>query len=155
MTERELSIALREMARVQQKPLCDEWYGEWADDTNVDSLLDKYVRGFDFVVENDYPPLTFIREHFDRETLRSHHIFVDTEEEIDDCASGIYVFLGNCRVRMNVDGIKAVTVYVRHESDVEVFASSGAKVFVTYYDKSHGKCESDGWSKCRRYDRTL
>lgn len=153
MEKRELSIALREMARVQKAPLCDEWYGEWADDTDVDSLLEKYVRGFDFAVKNDYPPLDFIRRHFSSDDLHRHNIYLDEDAVISEAHSGFYVFLGKCKCSIVVDGFKAVTVYVRHESEVDVSAINGAKVFVTYYDHSGGECSSDKWSKARRYDR--
>ena len=69
MTGKDLSVMLREMARSQKTPLCDEWYGKWQDNTDVDELLDKFVSGFDFCVENDYPPLDFIRDNFTKEDL--------------------------------------------------------------------------------------
>lgn len=151
MTDRELNIALREMAWASG--LCDEWYGEWSDDDSIDLCLERYIRGFDFAVEKDYPPLDFIRRNFSIEDLHRHNIYLDEEVDIEADRSGYYVFLGNCRGRLTVDGFVAVTVYVRHTSDVSVESFNGSKVFVSYYDKSEGSCKHDGWSKCKRYDR--
>ena len=63
MTDKELNITLREMARMQG--LCDQWFSEWGDDDTLDDCLERYIRGFDFVQERDWPSLEFIRKHFD------------------------------------------------------------------------------------------
>ena len=149
MNGKELSVALREMARGPRDPLCDEWYGEWADDSDIDVLLDKYVRGFDFAVKNDYPPLAFVREHFSRDDLHRHHIYLD--ESVDLVAeNGTYVFLGDCRVRLRAELFKAVTVYVRHESVIEVVGDDTSRLFVSLYDR----CRLVGCSgDVRVYDR--
>lgn len=153
METRELSIALREMARVQGAPLCDKWYSGWKDDTDVDELLDMYVRGFDFACENDYPPLDFIRRNFHMEDLHRHNIYIDESVSLNDVGSGYYIFLGRCRAAMTVSGLKAVTVYCRHDSVVDVLATDGARVFVTYYDASTGRCAGDDFSKVKTFKR--
>ena len=150
MTDRELNIALREMARAQG--LCDEWYAEWSDDSTIDECLERAIRGFDFVQEKDYPPLDFIRKHFEKEALHRHGMYLDEDVDIE-ADSGYYAFLGHCTAKVVVDGFKAVSIYVRHDSRVDVDAFNGAKVFVTYYDESDGDCRNDGWSKCRKYER--
>ena len=153
MRERELNIVLREMAR--EKGLCDDWYGQWGDDSSIDECLDRYVRGFDFAVKNDYPSLEFCRANFDREDLHRHNIYID--EDIDLLVhNGYYVLLGACRASVIAEGPVAVTVYCRHDSDVEVVASGGARVFVTCYDASHGRCGSvDEISKVKIYNRNI
>ena len=151
MTDRELNITLRELARSQG--LCDEWFKAWGDDSTIDECLGRYIKGFDFVQEHDYPPLEFIRAHFGKDVLHRHNIYLDEEVSVTDAHNGYYVFLGRCKGRIAVDGLKVVTVYVRHDSVIDVVASHGSKVFVTYYDNSNGTCASDSWSKCRRYNR--
>lgn len=150
MTDRELNIALREMARAQG--LCDEWYGAWSDDSTIDECLDRYVKGFDFAREHDYPPLDFIRKHFNKESLHRNGIYLDEEVDVEG-RHGYYIFLGDCKGRITFDGFYAATVYVCHDSEVDVMAANGAKVFVTYHDKSRGRTESDAWSKIKVYDR--
>lgn len=150
MTDRELNIALREMAR--STGLCDDWYRGWSDDSTIDECLERYVRGIDFAIKYDWPPLDFCRSHFRKEDLHRHHIYIDEEVEIDG-GSGYYVFLGHCRGRLKIDGMYATTVYVRHDSDIDVLSANGAKVFVSYYEHGDGKCDSDGWSRIMAYDR--
>lgn len=150
MTDKELNIALREMAR--QQGLCDEWFSQWSDDSTIDECLERYIKGFDFAVDNDYPTLDFIRRNFKKEVLHRHNIYLDEAANVS-CENGIYVFLGNCGGTVNVDGLKAVTILVRHFCAIDVNAYNGAKVFVRYYDKSYGECKADGWSKCKKQER--
>ena len=153
MKSKELSIALREMARVQRTPLCDEWYGEWNDDTPVDVLLDKFVRGQDFCIENDYPPLEFVRKHFHVSDLHRHHIYIDEEVDIRDAESGTWIFLGNCMGKISFSGYSVGTVYVRHGSQVNVSATGSSRVFVSMYEDGYAECSKSGFARFRRYDR--
>ena len=153
MNQKELSIVLRELACSQPTPLCQQWTEEWADDTDIDTLLDKYIRGFDFSLKNNYPPLDFCRKNFNKEDLHRHNIYLDEKVAIEDAQNGYYVFIGNCEATIIAKGFKAITVYCRHESKVNVYAFEGARVFVRYYDASNGDCEADQWSKAIRFDR--
>lgn len=134
--------------------LCDQWYREWKDDDSLDDCIDRFIRGFDFVRENDFPPLDFCRQHFAnrKELLHWNHVFLDDTCRIHDVDNGFYVFLGNCKADMFITGFKAVTIYCRNYSEVNVYAKEGARVFVRYYDSSIGVCKSDEMSKIRRYD---
>lgn len=155
MEQKELSIVLRELARSQKVGLCDEWYSEWADDSDLDALLDKFVRGQDFCIVNDYPSLPFVRDHLlrYRDALHRHHIYVD--ESVDLVAvSGTYIFLGRCTGRIEVSGLVAVSLYCRHDSELEVSALHGSRVFVSVYDRSRVDCRCDDMSHLRRYPRT-
>ena len=151
MTEKELNIKLREMAR--EVGLCDEWYSKWSDDDTIDMCCERFIRGHDFSVKENWPPLDFIRENFNIHDLHRHNIYLDEGIIIDEAQNGYYIFLGDCKATLVADGFKAVTVYCRHDSEVNVRAMNGARVFVTYYDQSSGVCKSDDWSNVRRYDR--
>lgn len=151
MTDRELNITLREMARAQG--LCDEWYNAWGDDDTIDQCLDRAIRGFDFVQGRDYPSLDFIRRNFRDGDLLRHNIYLDKKVYEEVSRSGYYVFLGESIGNVVVDGFVAVTIYCRHDSHINVYARGGARVFVTYYDDSGGECSQDDYSKCRKYIR--
>jgi len=149
MENKELSISLREIARSQKTPLCDEWYNNWKDDTSIDELLEKYIKGFDFAVKNDYPSLEFSRKVFDKADLHRHNIFLDENVNVENASNGYYVFLGNSSGKIIIDGFKAVTVYVRHDSSIDVRAFNGAMVTVFYYDKSTGNTVNDEFSRIK------
>lgn len=148
----ELNKVLREKA--VEHGLCDDWQKNiWNRDLSYQELLMIFIRGFDFSVNKDWIDYGFIKEVFPEEELHKGNVYIDEKVVINEASNGYYVFLGNCEAEVYIDGFKAVTVYVRHQSKVNVNASGGAKVFVTYYDQSKGKCMSDGWSACKRYDR--
>lgn len=154
MNQKELSIVLRELARSQKVRLCDVWYSEWDDDSDIDALLDKFVRGHDFCITNDYPSLPFIREHLlrYRDALHRHHIYVD--ESVDLTAdNGTYIFLGACTGRLVARGLHTVSVYCRHESVLDVSALEGSNVFVSTYERSHVICHADIMSLLHHYRR--
>ena len=152
MDKMNLSVCLREMARSQKTPLCDEWYKEWNDETDIDELLDKYVRGFDFIVKNDFPPLDFGRKMFNKEDLHKHNIFLDENVDIK-AGNGCYIFLGDCTGRIIAEDTKAVVVYLRHNSKVDVKSTYGSRVSVFYYDSSSGKAEEGVLGHIKTYDR--
>lgn len=151
MTDRDLNIALREMAR--KSGLCDKWYEEWKDDDSIDVCLDRAIRGFDFCVKCDYPPLDFIRENFRKEDLHRHNIYLDEEVDISGAGSGYYVFLGNCTGSIEAHGFSVVSCYLRHDSRVDVTSLGSARLFVSYYDNSSGNTFRDEWGRIRTYDR--
>lgn len=129
--------------------LCDEWYGQWSDDSTIEESIERFVNGFDFYLKTNFVSLEMI-ESIDRELLHKHHIYVNEDVDVKATESGYYIFLGNCKGTLDVYGLLAVTVYVRHDCDVDVKAGGGSKVFVTYYDDAKGDCTTDGWSHLSR-----
>lgn len=151
MTDRELNIALREMAR--STGLCDEWYGKWRDDDSIDMCLERYVKGHDFAIKNDWPPLGFIRKNFRLEDLHRHNIYLDEEVDLRGAQSGYYIFLGDCKGSLETHGYSVVTCYLRHNSKVDVTSLGSAKTFVSLYEDSDGEFCKGEWGRLRVYDR--
>lgn len=150
--DKELSVVLRELARGQKVGLCNEWYSEWEDDTPIDTLLDKYVNGLDFCIENDYPSLDFIREHFDMEDLHRHHIYLDEDVDISDAGHGTWIFLGHCTGSISFKHFAAASVYVRHTSVLDVHSTDYTVVYVSAYEEGWGMFDSGG-GVMKVYDR--
>lgn len=153
MTDREICIAAREMAR--QSGACDHVLSKWSDDADIDELLDLYIRTFDFATEKDFPPLEFMSRNLRTEDLHRHNIYLNEEVQIADAENGYYVFLGRCTGTLWVNGLKAVTVLVRHDSVINVEAFDGARVQVRYFDSSDGVCKSDSYSRVKKINGGL
>ena len=153
ITDKELSVVLRELACNQSTPLCEQWTKEWKDDSDIDTLLDKFIRGQDFCVENDYPTLEFCRKHFANrlEDLHRHNIYLDEKVAIDHAYSGFYVFLGDCTGYISADGFCAATIYLRHNSNIRVTSVGAARVFLHYFDNSDGTTCLVSGGKIRKY----
>lgn len=129
--------------------LCDKWYGEWADDSSVDELLNKYVKGIDFCIGHNYPSNETMLEYAGREKLHEHGIFID--EAVSEHAPATIILNGHCTGRINYDGFSVGSVYVCGISDVTVTVSDFAKVFVEVWDDARVKVVNKGSSRCFVY----
>lgn len=155
MNNKELSIVLRELACSQKTPLCAEWTEAWKDDSAIDELLDKFVKGFDFCIKNDYPTLDFSRKHFSdkKEILHRHNIYFDEEVNIENANSGTYIFVGDCTGTIVFKGFSVGAIYLRHNCKIKVVADENSKVFVRMYDNSMCEKEVGRFAHCSVLDR--
>lgn len=143
-TEKRVSKELKGQAR--SIGLCDEWYNAWSDDCTYDELIDKFITGYDFCVEHDWPSPKYITENFPLHVLRANGVFCDDSSSRSDLRNAVvmgrssvelyysdYTF-GDVRVRhsshvcVNADALSIVHVHAYDNSSVVVFAEEGAKV---------------------------
>ena len=131
--------------------LCEDWQNnKWNKVLTKDELLELYIKGIDFSLKQEWFDYDFIKVAFNKEDLHRHNIYLDENVAIEDAQNGYYVFLGKCTGTLWVNGLKAVTVYVRHDSVINVEAFDGARVQVRYYDNSDGACKSDSYSRVKK-----
>lgn len=124
--------------------LCQQWQTMWEKEKDIDDLLIMYKRGIDFCIVNDYPNLDYIRSHFDKDDLRRYGIFLDDDLGDTRLESGEYVFLGDCKGCVRFDFLKAVKMYVRHNSKLKVIATMNSTVECRVYDNADVESETDG-----------
>lgn len=146
-----LSETLKQQAR--SLGLCDEWFGEWAENCSQQELIDKYIRGLDFAIKHQYPSNEFIKENFDHELLNKNHIFVDEFINEEKAPSGSYVINGECSGTIRIAPWSVATIYVRHTSSVNIIASDFAKVFIQLYDDAEVETCSCDYAVIKVYDR--
>lgn len=147
-----LSYILKQEA--VERNLCAKWTAEWADDSDQQTLIDKYVRGIDFIIkQGEWPTNEFIKANFDRELLHDNLIFVDEHIDLTDAPSGIYILNGECSGALLFGQWGAATIYVRHNSKVRIEADRFAKVFVRLYDNAEVEYDIDGNAVVKVYDR--
>lgn len=139
-----LNRAMRAEAR--ELGLCDEWYGQWSDDADIDELLNKYVRGIDFVIGKGFPEDDILLRYAGKDKLREHGIYLDSDID-EQVGSGVYVIGVGCTVKLKVDGFSVVTVYVRGNAQVDLQISENGKAFVEMYDDARLKIENKGESR--------
>lgn len=139
MTQDELSVTLKDMGRAMG--MCDKFYDRWVDGMDVDTLLDMYLRGLDFCVEKDFPPLDFIRRNFGVDDLHRHHIYLDEEVHLEG-VSGDYIFLGHCTGCIRFRDFCISGVYLRHTSDLKIRCDGLSRVFITIYECA--SCDARG-----------
>lgn len=126
------STELRDMAR--RAGLCDEWFGEWKDNSSDDVLIGKYLRGIDFAIKNEYPSVDYILNNWDKETLRRNKVFIDEKDYVAEDIDERSVVMGNSNMEMYFGDYIASDVYVRHRSILTVIATGHAVVMLNLYD---------------------
>ncbi|MCR4773025.1 MAG: hypothetical protein K5854_01530 [Prevotella sp.] len=124
--------ALRAMAR--RAGLCDEWFGEWHDDTSDADLIGKYKRGIDFSLSKDWLPNEKIAEFFDRDTLRANGVFLNDDAPIT--GNGTFVTLGETNNEAHFNNFAAAEIYARHNSHIKIKASDYAKITICLFDNA-------------------
>ena len=132
--------------------LCRPWTKAWGD-CDQQELIDKFIKGIDFCIERNWPTPAFIKANFDRDLLNANLIFVDEHLDFDMMPSGVYVINGECSGSIRFAPWTAATVYVRHSSNVSIFAGDFAKVFVRLYDDAEAEVESGECAMAKVYDR--
>jgi len=149
MTEKELSIKLRESAR--GVGLCDEWYNGWKDETALEELVGKYLRGLDFCIKHRWPTKSFIKKNFTQGFLRRHGILVDDtrsypirDENRRQMYLREYVLLGKSHATVRYAFRPHMCqVWVCDNSDVTVDVKYGAFVLIHLFDNSRADVKTD------------
>lgn len=127
-----LSVELRNMAR--KLNLCDKWFGEWKDDTDEQTLIDKYFKGLDFCLIHHYPSNEYISTHFERDLLRKNGILVDDNYSLLNPSNAI--LLGSSKSTIRVNARNHAVIHVRDNVSVKVVAKNNAFVIVHAMDNS-------------------
>ena len=142
-------MELRNMAR--KAGLCDQWFGEWKDDSDTSTLFDKYKRGIDFCIEHNYPTNDFIKTHWDKPTLQANNIFVDDKNISKDSLKGIIIVNGDCDMTLNFSAFDVADVYIRHTSKVIINAWYMARIMLNVYDDAEVTINSNVQSRVYVY----
>ena len=143
MNNKELNIVLRNRAR--DLGLCDKWYEEWDLNSPKELLIEKYIKGIDFCIKNDYPKLDFIKAVVPGQILADNGIFADSSVVRSNMKTA--VLLGKSNGIIRYDGLGMGNVYLRHQSELTLEVSGGARVFVEVYDDCRLNVVATGMAK--------
>lgn len=130
--ERKLSRALRAQAR--ELGLCDEWYAAWSDDCTYDELISKFITGYDFCLEHDWPEPKYIVKHFPLHVLRANGVYCNDSSARSDLRNA--VVMGRSTVELYYSDYTFGDVRVRHSSHVSVTCDALCIVHVHAYDNT-------------------
>lgn len=117
--------------QAKQRNICEEWHADLMSIKDKDQLIHMYLKGIDFCIENDFPPLDFIRKNFAGITEK-HGIYIDCGFKA--IQSKKVVALGNCIGKVEIGAYGTCEVFVRHNSRVSIEATGNAFVMVNVYD---------------------
>lgn len=130
--------------RAEQFNICQEWKGDLMTIKDKEKLIEMYLKGIDFCIANDFPPLDFIRDHFSG-IIEQHGIYLDGDFEVVNPSK--IVALGKSKGNVMVGGFKASQLYVRHASKVFVRAVDDCFVMVSVYDNASVEVEASNRAK--------
>lgn len=136
-----------------KKGLCAKWQSDWADNKTPQELIEMYKRGIDFGIANQYPSNEYIKANFDRELLNRNLVFVDEDIDLTDAPSGVYILNGECSGTIHVAPWSVATLYLRHDTNVQIEAGDFARVFIRLYDNSNATVSAAENAIVKVYDR--
>lgn len=126
--------------------LCDQWTSEWADDTDKDALVEKFVKGIDFCIKNDWPSVEQIKMFLPEANM--HGVYADQAFSVRN--PSVVIANGSCDGTVLVDdGIS--TVWVRHTSKIFVRVRRGGVCFLRLLDDCDVKVDCGFFSKCKAF----
>ena len=149
MTEIELSKKLREDAR--KLGLCDQWYGQWKDDTSKEKLVTMFRRGLDFCIKHRWPSKSFITQHFTQDFLRANGILVDDTRSYpvrDENRRLIhlkeYVLFGDSHATIRYSFRQHMcNVWACDNSTVKVDVKYGSFILIHLFDNTSAEIKTD------------
>lgn len=128
--------------------LCAQWTAEWANNTDKDALVEKYVNGIDFCIANDWPSVDEMKRYFDG-VMQRHGVYAD--EHVVVTNPRIAILNGHSDARISMDRHGAATIYVRHKSCLTLTAKGLSKAFVHIYDGAEVSVDCQEHAKCFVY----
>lgn len=112
--------------------LCEQWQSEWGSPSK-DELCEKYIKGLDFCIKNNFPDLSYMKARFDG-VMQKHGIFVDERAQLVNPLN--VVANGSSECTVSYDGYSVGQIYVRHSSVVKVAVRERAVVNIRCYDNA-------------------
>lgn len=120
-------------------------YEAWDEDCTFDELIGKFIAGFDFCLEHDWPSPKYIRDNFPLHCLRANGIFCDDAWHKSDVRNA--VVMGRSNVKLYYSDYAFGDVRVRHNSRVSVSVDSIAIVHIHLYDNASAFVEAEEGAK--------
>lgn len=124
------------------KGLCRMWQMKLKQGLDYEALVKMFISGIDFCIDNDYPTLDFIREHFKGKS-EAFGAYVD--DSVDNLLNVPNVVLnGSCRAFIEYDGYAVANVYVRHTSKCSITISEYSYVTIDVFDDAEVAVSTSG-----------
>lgn len=117
--------------------LCDNGQKMWDRSFTKDELCKLYLRNMDFIIENNYPSIQFMKAHFDG-VCQQYGIYVNDKicDKDNNNAVNIrhLVANGNSSGTIIYDKYSVGIIYARHESNLTIIVKDNALVSIELYD---------------------
>lgn len=108
-----------------------------------ETLVKMYLRGIDFCIENDYPSVEYMEQHF-KDVCEKFGVFVNEPVDIKNCLKVVTV--GCCSEVASYDGYSVGQVFVKHDSQLDIVADDHANVTIDCFDNSAVNIKAGGFT---------
>ncbi|PXV62381.1 hypothetical protein CLV62_12070 [Dysgonomonas alginatilytica] len=129
--------------------LCSDWTNDWGT-PSLEELVDKYIKGLDFCILNNYPSNEFIKKNFGK-IAEGKGVFVDSNVNLLN--PKIAILNGSCSGEIVLNNYVSRDIHVRHDSIVKIIIRDGAIAFIRVYDNAHVVVENESGSRCFVYKK--
>lgn len=114
------------------KDLCKPWALRM-EKASIDELLQMYVEGVDFCLDNNFPPNEFLKENAGKK-LMDYGIMID--EIIKTPNPKWMVMLGRSRCKTDIDSFTVSEIFLKHQSTANLNIKDNAIVTIDCFDDS-------------------
>lgn len=119
---------------------CKVGLADWNNPSD-EELITRYFRHIDFCIEHDYPSVEYIKKNFSKDVLHKGGVWVD--EQVAELNKSHCAINGKCYGKIRTSGAKTCTLYIRHQSEIELVASGASRLFVHLYDDAKLKVSTE------------
>lgn len=131
---KDLKVIIGELvAEASRKGICGEWKQMMRGAKSLDTLVQMYVRGIDFCVNEHFPSPEYMEANF-KGVCERYGVYVNEQVEAKNARRG--VFCGHTTGRVEYDGYEVAVLYVKDESEIEVEAGDHSIVTIDCFDRA-------------------
>lgn len=127
----------------RKRGLCDKWYKEMQENTDMSVFCDMYFRGDDWAKEQDFPTLDLLRKY--KKDTEPYGLYTDFKGELTN-VERVAIF-GNSDVVLNYDNFCVAQIIIRHNSNVKIKAKDYSILQITILDDAKIDIEEKDHSK--------
>lgn len=114
--------------------ICDDWYLQLKNETEIDKMIEMYIKGIDFCLSNNFPSNDFIRKNF-KGKMESHGIYLD--EDFNVVSMPKVVSLGKCGGIIEADNFDICEIFIKNESNIKVIARANSFIMIDIFDNTN------------------
>ena len=124
----------KELAKqAKAKGICQEWHNELKGQNDVGKLAEMYLKGIDFCLANNFPPVEYIRRNF-KGKMEAFGVHLDDRLAVTNDKK--VVALGTCSGMVEIKEYGVSEVFIKHMSSIVIVARDNSFVMVDMFDDS-------------------
>lgn len=140
------TIKIEALKRAKQNEVCEEWAIEMQNSTNLDQLLDMYIKGIDFTFSTEFLSNDFMRRNL-KGKMEHKGIYLDETLNIQNQRS--IVCLGDTRLNYLGNEYSVSQMYLRDEVKAKLVIKDSAFVMIDIFDNVQLEIEASSKANIR------